>query len=260
MPRRARSVCALALVATCFGCIPLAPDGPELAVFAAASLSGLGPELAAEFEAARGVRVIFNFASSNALAQQILAAPVADLFISADRAWVDVLEQAGVTVGGGRDLFGNRLVAIANRDVAWRAETPRELADLEIRFLAVADPDAVPAGRYARAALEQIDVAGVTLWDHFAAARVPTLDVRAALALVASDPEIVGVVYRTDAMSSDRVRILCELDQPLEAPPIAYRAVLVAGGDPELAGRFLDFLNRPEARAIASRHGFEPEP
>ncbi len=84
----------------------------------------------------------------------------------------------------------------------------------------------------------------------------PALDVRAALALVESDPEILGIVYRTDAMTSEKVRVLCVFP-PLDDAPIIYSAALIADGDnPELGRRFLDFLTSPPAREIAERHGF----
>ena len=126
----------------------------------------------------------------------------------------------------------------------------------------------MPAGRYAKAALEGLQISlpapqgalhtdGADLWTAVADRLAPALDVRAALALVESDPEILGIVYRTDARTSEKVRVLHEFPPAAEAP-ITYCAVLVArADDPELGRLFLDFLARPEARAIAERHGFE---
>ena len=241
------------------------PGKTPLVVYAAASLRDVAADLGAEFERRHPVRVVYNFAGSNTLAQQIRAAPGADVFLSADQAWVDFLELAGRTVAGTRRAFlGNRLVLIARTDAGLEIGAVADLGSAEIRFLAVADPEAVPAGRYARQALERlpapgprpgVDGAGGSLWHALGDKIAPALDVRAALALVESDPEIAGIVYRTDALRSDRVRVVHEL--PAADGPITYAAALVAGGAaPELGRSYLDFLTSASARAIAERHGF----
>ena len=250
-------------LAACGG--PRSGEAP-LVVFAAASLRDVAADVAVEFERRNvplaslredPVDVVYNFAGSTTLAQQIRAAPGADVFLSADERWVDDLDQAGRTVPGSRRSFlSNRLVVIAHRDADFEIDDPRDLDSLEFRFLALADPDAVPAGRYARAALEHVSWEGGDLWTRVAGRLAPALDVRAALALVESDLEILGIVYRTDAMTSEKVKVLHELP-PLDDAPILYSAVLVADGDnPELGRRYLDFLTSPTAREIAERRGF----
>jgi molybdate transport system substrate-binding protein len=231
------------------------PRGPV--VFAAASLQEMAVELAAEFERRERVEAELNLAASNTLAQQILAAPGADVFLSADRQWVEVLERAGrVVPGSRRALFGNRLVLIAAAGSEVAVDRPEALAGAEFSFLALADPEAVPAGRYARAALEDVPLAGGTVWQAVAGRVAPALDVRAALALVESDPGILGIVYRTDARQSERVRVLYEFP-PRGAARVTYHGALLAGGGrPALGGRFLDFVAGPEGRRIAERHGF----
>ncbi len=239
------------------------PGKTPLMVYAAASLRDVAADLAVELGSRQPSEVVYNFAGSSTLAQQIRAARGADVFLSADEHWVDVLEQAGRTVAGTRRVFlANRLVLIARHDAGIEIDDPRDLATAgtprgsRLRFLALADPQAVPAGRYARAALERLEVEGGTLWRALAGKVAPTLDVRAALALVESDPQIAGIVYRTDAMTSDRVRVLYDFP-PSAGAPIHYCATLIAGGDaPELGRRFLDFLASPAARSIAAGHGF----
>ncbi len=235
------------------------PGEPALTVYAAASLRDMAVDLAAELERRHQVPVVYNFAGSNTLAQQIRAAPGAGVFLSADEEWIDFLEQQGRTVAGSRRAFlANRLVLIARRDAELEIGDLTDLADAQIRFLALADPRAVPAGRYARAAFERIPWREATLWSALENRIAPALDARAALALVESDPEIAGIVYRTDALTSDEVRVLYELPAAPEAP-IRYHAVLIAGGEaPEPGRRFLDFLTGPVAREIAERHGFLP--
>ncbi len=229
----------------------------DLVVFAAASLRDVAGDLAADFERRQPVEVSFNFAGSNTLAQQIDAAPRADVFLSADEHWVDFLDANGRTVPGSRrNVLGNRLVAVAHLDATVEIREVADLASAEYRFLALADPQAVPAGRYAQAALEGMNLESGDLWSAVASRVAPALDVRAALALVESDPEIVGIVYRTDALTSPKVRVLFELPAA-DGAAIAYCATLVAGGsNVEMGRRFLDYLASAEAAAIAQAHGF----
>ncbi len=254
----ARLLAPLLLAGFLAACGEPPPERPPLVVFAAASLRDVAAEIGRRFERLHPVEVVFNFAGSNTLAQQIDAAPRADVFLSADPQWVEFLDRHRRTVPGTRrDVLANRLVLIAHRDSAVEVRDPRDLATAEYRFLAVADPAAVPAGRYAKAALQARHHDGTDLWTAVADRLAPALDVRAALALVESDPEILGIVYRTDARTSEQVRVLFEFPAAEEAP-ITYCATLISGGGNPDSGRlFLDFLTRPEARAIAEGHGFE---
>ena len=246
---------ALALTGAACGDREAAPAGPV--VFAAASLQEVAGELAREFERQQQVSVELNLAASNTLAQQILAAPGADVFLSADRHWVEVLDRAGrVVAGSRRALLGNRLVLIAANQAELSVGRLEELAGADFKFLALADPEAVPAGRYARGALEEIQVDGGTLWRAVSGRVAPALDVRAALALVESDPRILGIVYKTDARQSERVRVLHEFP-PRGAARVTYYGALVEDGDrPALGRRFLDFVAGSEGRRITERHGF----
>ncbi len=246
----------LLVVLIAAGCGPATERAP-LRLFAAASLRELAAELAAGFERRAAAEVELNLAGSNTLAQQILAAPGADIFISADRDWVELLERRGRTVAGSRRaLFTNRLVLIERQGAATGIRRPEELAAGGYERLALADPAGVPAGRYARAALEELTADGSSLWDAVAARVVPALDVRAALALVESDDRILGIVYRTDAVGSARVRMLYEFP-PTGGAAVTYWGVLLGDGrQPELAARLLDYLGSPEALAVVRRHGF----
>ncbi len=232
-----------------------------LVIFAAASLRDVATDFGADFETRHGTRIIFNFAGSNTLAQQIQAAPMADIFLSADRHWVDFLDDNDRTVDGSRRAFlGNRLVLIAHLDAGFEFDEPTDLATANFRFLALADPIAVPAGRYAKAALEQFDWDGSDLWSAVSDRVAPALDVRAALHLVETDPQILGIVYRTDVNTSDKIRVLLELRE-FEASPIAYWATQIKDGKhPEAASRFLDYLTGSSASEIAERHSFTVRP
>jgi molybdate transport system substrate-binding protein len=249
------------------GCTDDKQDTATLTVFAAASLREVVEDAARRFEEREGVKVVLNIAGSNVLAQQILAVPAADVFLSADGNWVDVLEQAGrVRPAERQPWLSNRLVVIgrqnANITLADAADLARAARADGFQHLAVANPEAVPAGRYARAALEGIPwptaSGSSTVWDGIQDRLAPTLDVRAALALVESDPAILGIVYRTDARTSERVRILLELPPPPEAPILYHAALLQDGPNPALGRRFLEFLESPEVHALAARRGFLP--
>lgn len=233
----------------------------EVTVFAAASLRDAVQEVAELHRRRTGGEIVFNFAGSNELAQQILAAPRADVFVSANERWMDEVEAAGRVVAGTRSaLLSNRLVVIARTDSPYRIGAPEDLATLPYQHLVLAEPDAVPAGIYAREWLASIRAPGGrgTLWDAVAERVAPTLDVRAALALIESDPELIGLVYRTDAAFSTRVRTLYEVPEA-GGPRIVYAAAAIEGGpNPEGGRSFVELLGGPEASEIFRRHGFVP--
>lgn len=248
---------ALAILATLAlaGCGTRAGDDGtpgEVVVFAAASLRDALAELAPVVEAGCGATPLYNFAGSNVLARQIEAAPAADLFLSADERWADELETAGRLVPGTRrTLLSNRLVVVARPDGP-ALSGPADLAGPGYAHLSIGDPEGVPAGVYARRFLE-----GAGLWEAVAGRVVPAPDVRAALALVEARDDAVGIVYTTDARSSEKVRVLFEVPAG-NAPEIRYTAAAVAGGPAgeATARSCLEALAGGEALAVFERHGF----
>ena len=226
---------------------------PELAVYAAASLRDVLTELKSALEKACGATLVFNFAGSNDLARQILAADKADLFISADEGWMDKVAEAGLADRATRrPLLSNRLVVVAPRDRSTKIESAADLANPSVARIAMADPEAVPAGQYAKAWLDSNG-----LWsDDFRSRILSTADVRAALAAVASGNVDAGVVYRTDAAISPGVRVVYEVPEG-DAPWISYPlAVMAHSAHPNAARAAADFLAGPEARAVFERFGF----
>ena len=130
-------------------------ENPALVVFAAASLRDVVRDIGARFSEAHQVDLIYNFAGSNTLAQQLRAAPVADVFLSANPEWVEVLDRAGLTLPESRRNFvSNRLALISRKDAEFHLSAPGRLPALPFSFLALADPEAVPAGRYAKTFLQ----------------------------------------------------------------------------------------------------------
>ena len=232
----------------------------EVLVFAAASLREALEELGAGFQRENNVRVVFNFAGSNDLAHQIAATRGPDLFLSASKGWMDTVQSAGrVVEGTRRDLLGNTLVVVGHaRDTSTVAE-PCALATLPFRNLALGDPEAVPAGTYARTWMQSVRCGGRPLWDAVQARVAPTPDVRAALGLVLADPRVIGIVYRTDQLAfADRTRILHQVQG---GPPIRYvLARLAEGRGGQNATRFYDYLAGPTGAEVFRTHGFDPLP
>jgi len=230
----------------------VAAPRPEILVFAAASLTDALEEIGERFEQATDVRVFFSFAGSNDLARQIQAGAPADVFLSANTDRMDELEAAGLVRREDRiSLLSNRLAVIVSPLSDLDLAAPRDLS--RARRLALGDPQAVPAGIYARRWLE-----GCGMWDLLRGRVVPTLDVRAALAAVESGAADAGVVYRTDAAISRRVRVAFEVPAE-EAPRIVYPAAVIATTKvPEAARSFLEHLQSAGAQAVFTRLGFEP--
>ncbi len=232
----------------------------EVLVFAAASLRESLEELGTAFEKETGTRVVFNFAGSNDLAHQIAAARGMDIFLSASEAWMDTVQNAGRLVPETRrDLLSNTLVMVARTDARWRVDGPCALASLPFEHLSLGDPDAVPAGTYARKWMQSVRCGGRPLWDAVSARVAPAPDVRAALGVVLADPDVIGVVYRTDQLAfAQRTRVLFEVK---DGPPIRYVVAQVAEGkNPEGARRFREHLAGNEAARVYAAHGFARVP
>jgi len=225
---------------------------PEIGVYAAASLRDALERLAPECGRKAGARVILNLGGSSDLARQIEAANKADIFFSADEEWMDRLSRAGlVDEGSRRSLLSNRLVVVGPRAGPAFFRSPRDLAGSGVRRLSLANPEAVPAGKYAKAWLETIG-----LWEEIRDRVVPAVDVRAALSAVESGAVEAGVIYRTDAAVSRRVVVLYEVPEN-EGPVISY-AVAAMRDRPERvrARRIVECLAGPEGRKVFEALGF----
>jgi molybdate transport system substrate-binding protein len=198
--------------------------------------------------------VRYNFAASNLLARQIAAGAPADLFASADEARMDFLAQKKLVVEGTRiSLLSNTLVIVVGADSRISIQSEADLARPEVRAIALAEPQSVPAGVYAKQHLESLG-----LWKKVFDRVVPVENVRAALAAVESGNVDAGIVYKTDAAISKQVRIAYEVPRA-EGPRISYPfAVLTSSADENAARRFLDYLASPAGRAVFSRYGFLP--
>jgi molybdate transport system substrate-binding protein len=236
-----------------------APSKPaakiELNVSAATSTRDALLALEADYERDHFVDLVFNFGSSGDLSKQIVAAPKADVFLSADEKEMDKVDQAKLVATGTRKtLLSNQLVVIEPADAPSIFTTPFEpsqLADPKVQRLSLGNVETVPAGRYAKAWLEKVGV-----WTEVADRVLPAVDVRAALAAVESAGAQAGIVYRTDVARSKKARIV--LAVPMEqGPKIAYPVAAIAGRPTEKEARaFVDFLTAERARPAFEGCGF----
>ncbi|MDT0683498.1 molybdate ABC transporter substrate-binding protein [Roseicyclus sp. F158] len=223
----------------------------RVTVFAAASLKTAMDEIVPLWEAASGHEAAVSLAGSSLLARQIAAGAPADLFISANAAWMDDLEARGAIAEGSRvDLLTGELVLIAP---AGSGAVPLEAEALETRLgdgrLAMALVEAVPAGIYGKAALESLG-----LWGTLSGRVAQSDNVRAALALVAAGEAPLGIVYATDAAAEPRVEVAAQFPDGSH-PDVVYPAALTAGS-PEAAANLLRFLQGADARDVFGRLGF----
>ncbi|MCG3130737.1 MAG: Molybdate-binding protein ModA [Phycisphaerae bacterium] len=263
----AASLIVAAVVAAC-GCqkqpqnAAQAPAAPKtraatgtLTVFAAASTTDVLHEAGTRFEARSGSNVVFSFDASSNLARQIKAGAPADVFLSADEKWMDDVEAAGmIEAATRRDLLGNRLVLVAPVGQSFEA---RMSADFDfaakcpqVKRIAVGDPTHVPAGRYAREALESLG-----WWKGVEERLIPAQDVRAALRLVELGEADAGIVYATDAPASQRVVVIAAFPPETHAK-IRYPVARCKNAGPA-AAEFLRFLASGEMNEVFEAAGFE---
>jgi len=243
----------LALLTSPLGAGPA--HAADVTVFAAASLKNALDAAVATYEAKTGQDVAVSYAGSSQLAKQIEAGAPADLFVSADLAWMDYLAEKGLIDPASRvTLLGNTLVLVAPKDSSATIEIGRDFPLAEALGgdgkLAMASVASVPAGRYGKAALERLGV-WAAVEPHVAQAD----NVRAALAFVARGEAPFGIVYGTDARAEPLVRIVATF--PADShPPIVYPVALTTAGTGPDARAFLDFLLSPEARPAFEAEGF----
>jgi molybdate transport system substrate-binding protein len=225
-----------------------------LVVLAAASLQ---EALTAEAEAwakQDHPHPILSFAASSALARQVQSGAPADLFFSADEAWMDRLEKSGsLRQGTRRDMLTNSLVLVApkaSRASIALSDPASLVTTVGNGKLAMADPDAVPAGKYGKAALEHLKA-----WNAVAGKVAAAENVRAALKLVETGEAPLGVVYATDAAASPKVRVVATFPEGSH-PPIRYPVAILAASRNAQAKSFEAFLGSAAGQAIFRRYGF----
>lgn len=228
-------------------------------VYAAASIAPALEEIAALFKTQASSVVIIVSGSSSALARQIERGAPANVFVSANRAWVDYLAERHVLSDASRTaVAANTLVLIAPKARPIKLEVAPDMAlasALQGRPLAICDPDHVPCGIYAKEALESLGV-----WETLAQQRVLRApNARAALAWVARGEAGAGIVYASDAAADPKVMTVGALPADSHTPVI-YEAAAVRGREAVTGNNFIIFLSRPAAQEILLRHGFTLPP
>jgi len=251
----ARLFVVLGFVAALAGAPNPAAAQDTLTVYAAASMRNALDDVNAAFTKASGVKVTASYEASSALAKQIEQGAPADVFISADLRWMDYANEHKLIHPDTRvNLLGNKLVLIAPKDskldnvpIAQGFDIAKLAGDGRI---AVADVKAVPAGLYAKAALEKLGA-----W----AAAEPKLamaeNVRATLAFVARGETPVGIVYATDAKVEPKVKIVGVFPDGSH-PAVTYPVAATAASKNAATPRYLAFLRSKDAKAIFEKYGF----
>ena len=243
------------MFASLLACCWAGPAAAErVVVLSAASTAHVVDEVIERFEVGPDNSVVASYAGTAALARQIESGAPADIFLAANAAWMDHVAAQGLIEPGSRQvLASNRLVFVTGESDMTPFEFSAALdlpALLDGGRLAIGNPDHVPAGIYARQALEAL-----SLWPDVRSRLAPAADVRAALALVARGEVPLGIVYATDAVRIEGVRVVGTIPAALHEP-IVYPVALVAGRVSPLATRFFEFLTGPEGRAAFARAGF----
>ena len=251
MPTTRRAL-LMAMAAVCVGGPAAAAEAP-LRVLAASSLTEVLGALDRRWQQAGHPPLVLSVDGSNRLAQQIVAGAPADVFMSADEPWMQQVADAGLILTQTRVVLAqNRLVVVVAAGGAAHVRVPADL--IRVQRLALAG-EGVPAGRYARASLQQLG-----LWAPLQARVVSGANVRATLAWVAGGEADAGVVYATDARVEPRVQVAFALPEASH-PPIRYPAAVVRGSaQPAQAAAFLALCQSAAARADWSAAGFLPPP
>ena len=255
LERRLVVAALAAIIAVAAVARPVAAQDKSIIVFAAASMKNALDDIDNAFTKKTGIKVVASYAASSALMKQIEQGAPADVFGSADVDWMDYGAKHNLIQTDTRlDLLGNRLVLIAPKD--------SKIGDVKIGpgfdlaglagngRIATGDVRAVPAGLYAKAALEKLGV-----WASVEAKLAMAENVRAALVLVARGEAPLGIVYETDAKIDPGVKIVGVFPEDLHAP-IIYPVALTKDAKPD-AAQYLAFLQTPDARTVFQHYGFD---
>ncbi|AUX92831.1 molybdate ABC transporter substrate-binding protein [Mixta gaviniae] len=230
----------------------------KVTVFAAASLTNALQDIVGQYEKGKHeIKIVTSYASSSTLARQIEQGAPADLFISADQQWMDYAASKNSIEAGSRyTLLGNDLVLIApasekaqpvriDKNTDWKSL-------LKGQRIATGDPDHVPAGIYAKEALQNLGA-----WDTLSPVMARANNVRAALALVERNETPYGIVYGSDAVASHNVTVVGHFPENSHKP-VEYPMAIVNDHHQPAVSAFYDYLKGPEAAAIFKKYGFTP--
>ncbi len=240
-----------------FGCSQKSQkkQSEELLVFSAAGLTNVVTELAEIYKSENNVDIKLNFASSGTLARQIEQGAQPTVYISANEKWMDYLIDLDLVVPESKEkVAGTSMAVIVPLDS--ETDTISFLDDFPEKFkgrLSIGDPKHVPAGDYAWKAIESGGYAEA-LSDRI----LPAKDVRSALMIVELGEVEMGIVYKTDALKSKKVKIVSIVPDDLHLP-IGFYASILKNKNNEQTKLFYNFLTSKEAKDIWIKHGFKIE-
>ncbi len=232
-----------------------AAQSEQITVFAAASLTNAINDISKEYQQQYNHQIISSFASSSVLARQIEQGAPADIFISADQQWMDYLQNKQLIDNESRKtLLGNILVVITSQKSKQANFAINEKTNwatlLHNNRLAIGDPDHVPAGIYAKQAFTTLGS-----WEQVEHKLARTDNVRSALLLVERQEAPLGIVYKSDSIVSDKVRVIAIFPSSSH-PPIEYPIAIMSKHDTPIVASFYHFLQSDKAKAIFSKYGF----
>ena len=245
------TICLTLILASCTN--SAADNKFEILVAAASSMTPALAEIATEFEKVnKDIQVTFTFGSSGKLAQQIKSGAPVDVFISASSSDMDTLEEGHKIESDTRvDITSNTLVVIRQKNGDNSSLNEDNPFTFEIDHFAIGNPDTVPAGVYAKEALTKLGE-----WETLEPKFVLGKDVRQVLTFVETGNAEMGIVFTSDARSSDKVEVVSKIDPTLHSSAVYPGARITATKQPEAASAFLDYMKTPEVQKILVDYGF----
>lgn len=226
----------------------------ELLISAAASLTDAMMEITSAFEEEHpNTELTVNYGGSGKLAQQLQQGAPVDVFLSADQAWMDKLDEAQLILPESRINFAkNDLVLIAKKDSPFTIDSIKDLTDAQIDKIAIGNPDSVPAGKYATDALKNSNVLE-QIENQFIYAK----DVRQVLTYIETGNAEVGFVYSSDLYRTKDIEVVAKIDQSLFEPIVYPAAVISTSNNGTIAKEFVDFLESDTVQSIIKKYGFK---
>ena len=245
------------LIAGCGGEKQVAPATPppkiEMNISAAVSLKDALEEIRKNYEAKNpNIKLIYNLGASGALQKQIEQGAPADIFMSAAPKQMNDLEGKNlVNKATRKNLVENKLVIIVPKESTITISKYEDLTKDEVQKISIGETASVPAGQYAQEVLKKLEI-----WDKVKDKAVLAKDVRTVLTYVETGNVEAGIVYKTDAASSNKIKVAASAPEGSHQPIVYPVAVLSGTKQPKAAEDFLTYLSTPECKTIFEKYGF----
>lgn len=228
-------------------------NGGELTVSAAASLKDVLTEIQKVYETG-DKKVVFNFGGSGSLQNQIENGAPVDVFISAAKKQVEELDKKNFLVKGSQvEIVKNDVVLIVPKSSKVNIKDYMGLTDKKIKVIGIGEPSSVPAGQYAMEIFKYIGID-----SKISSKLVYGKDVRTILSWVESENADAGIVYKTDAMLSDKIKIIAKASDESHKPVVYPAAIIADTKSLNESKKFIEFLKSKKAQSIFIKFGFTP--